>query len=135
MENNMFVEAVLPGAILRKLSDEEMDRYRQPLPTPESRKPTWRWPNEIPIEGQPPDVHAAVQAYAEWMGKSPLPKLLLYAQPGAILRNLVPWCEQNIANLKTQEVGAGVHFLQEDDPHGIGEAIAAWMREELGARN
>jgi haloalkane dehalogenase len=131
MEQNMFVEAVLPGAVLRKLSPEEMDRYREPYPTPESRKPLWRWPNEIPIEGQPADVHVAVQAYSEWLGTSQTPKLLLFAQPGAILRNLVGWCQQNIANLKTGELGPGVHFLQEDDPHGIGEAIAAWMREEV----
>jgi haloalkane dehalogenase len=130
MEQNMFVEAVLPGAILRKLSPEEMDRYREPYPTPESRKPLWRWPNEIPIEGQPPDVQDAVQAYSEWLGRSQTPKLLLWAQPGAILRNLIDWCRQNIANLKAVEVGPGVHFLQEDDPHGIGEAIAAWMRQE-----
>jgi len=100
MEQNMFVEAVLPGAILRKLSPEEMDRYREPYPTPASRKPLWRWPNEIPIDGQPPNVRDAVQAYSEWLGRSQTPKLLLYAQPGAILRNLVGWCRQSIANLK-----------------------------------
>jgi len=112
-----------------------MDRYREPYPTPESRKPIWRWPNEIPIEGQPADVHDAVQAYGESLGRSQTPKLLLYAQPGAILRNLVGWCQQNIANLKTGEFGPGVHFLQEDDPHGIGEAIATWMREETLVEN
>ena len=135
MEQSMFVEAVLPGAVLRKLSPEEMDRYREPYPTPESRKPLWRWPNEIPIEGQPADVHDAVQADGESLGRSQTPKLLLYAQPGAILRNLVGWCQQNIANLKTGELGPGVHFLQEDDPHGIGEAIATWMREETLVEN
>ena len=135
MEQSMFVEAVLPGAVLRKLSPEEMDRYREPYPTPESRKPLWRWPNEIPIEGQPADVHDAVQAYGESLGRSQTPKLLLYAQPGAILRNLVGWCQQNIANLKTGELGPGVHFLQEDDPHGVGEAIATWVREETLVEN
>ncbi len=129
MDNNMFVEMMLPGAILRKLSDEEMNRYREPYPDRESRRPLWRWPNEIPIDGQPVDVHAAVQAYSDWLGMSQVPKLLLWAKPGAILRNLVPWCEENIANLTSVEIGAGVHFLQEDDPLGIGEAIAAWMRE------
>ncbi len=129
MDNNMFVEVVLPGAILRKLSDEEMNRYREPYPDRESRRPLWRWPNEIPIDGEPADVHEIVKAYSEWLGKSPLPKLLLWAQPGAILRNLVGWCEETVANLKSLQVGAGVHFLQEDDPHGIGEAIAQWMEE------
>ena len=129
MEQNMFVEAVLPGAILRKLSPGEMDRYREPYPTPGSRKPLWRWPNGSRSKASP-DVHDPVQAYGEWLGTSQMPKLLLYAQPGAILRNLVGWCRENITNLKTVEVGPGVHFLQEDDPHGIGEAIGAWMREE-----
>jgi len=127
MDNNMFVEATLPGAILRKLSDEEMNRYREPYPDRESRRPLWRWPNEIPIDGEPADVHEIVQAYSEWLGISPLPKLLLHAQPGAIMRNLLGWCEDNIANLKSVDVGAGVHFLQEDTPHEIGEAIREWI--------
>jgi haloalkane dehalogenase len=129
MDNNMFVEMILPGAILRKLSDEEMNRYREPYPDRESRRPLWRWPNEIPIDGEPADVHEIVQAYSEWLGKSPLPKLLLHAQPGAIMRNLLGWCEDNIANLKSVDVGAGVHFLQEDTPHEIGEAIRKWLAE------
>ncbi|HEU4760287.1 MAG TPA: haloalkane dehalogenase, partial [Dehalococcoidia bacterium] len=114
LEQNMFVEGVLPGAVLRKLTDEEMARYREPYPDPASRRPTWRWPNEIPIEGQPADVVAIVEAYRDWLKRSPLPKLLLYAQPGAIMRNLVDWCRQNIANLKAVDIGPGVHFLQED---------------------
>jgi len=129
MDNNMFVEATLPGAMLRKMSDEEMNRYREPYPDRESRRPLWRWPNEIPIDGEPADVHEIVQAYSEWLGKSPVPKLLIWAQPGAIMRELRGWCEKSIANLKIVEVGPGVHFLQEDDPHGIGEAIAAWLRD------
>ncbi len=127
IENNMFVEAVLPGAILRKLSEEEMNRYREPYLEPASRKPLWRWPNEIPIEGQPADVHEAVAAYSEWFKESPVPKLLLYAQPGAIMRHLVGWCEENMRNLKTVGIGAGVHFVQEDRPHEIGRAIGEWM--------
>jgi haloalkane dehalogenase len=129
LEQNAFVEQVLPGAIFRKLSQEEMDLYRQPYPDPASRKPTWRWPNEIPIEGEPADVVEAAQAYAEWLGKSDVPKLLLYAQPGAIMREpLVEWCRKNVRNLKTVDIGAGVHFVQEDRPHEIGEAIAEWYR-------
>jgi haloalkane dehalogenase len=129
LEQNMFVEGVLPGAILRKLSDEEMDRYREPFPDPASRKPTWRWPNEIPVEGEPTDVVEAVQAYADWMGTSEMPKLLLYARPGAILREpLLEWCRNNIRNLKTVDIGPGAHFVQEDRPHEIGEAVAEWYQ-------
>jgi haloalkane dehalogenase len=129
IEQNMFVEAVLPGAILRKLTEEEMNRYREPYVDPPSRKPTWRWPNEIPIEGEPADVTEIAQAYSEWFGKSDVPKLLLYAQPGAIMREpLVEWCRNNMRNLKTVEIGPGAHFVQEDQPHAIGEAIAEWYR-------
>jgi haloalkane dehalogenase len=129
LEQNAFVEQVLPGAILRKLSDEEMDRYREPFRDPASRKPTWRWPNEIPVEGEPADVVEAAQAYADWLGASETPKLLLYAQPGAIIREpLLEWCRKNMRNLKTVDIGPGVHFLPEDRPHEIGEAVAEWYR-------
>jgi haloalkane dehalogenase len=129
INQNMFVEAVLPGAILRNLSAEEMDRYREPYLDPPSRKPTWRWPNEIPIDGEPADVVEAAQAYSEWLGKSDLPKLLLYAKPGAIMREpLIEWCRKNVRNLKTVDIGAGAHFVQEDRPHEIGEAIAEWYK-------
>jgi haloalkane dehalogenase len=107
-----------------------MNRYREPYADPASRKPTWRWPNEIPIEGEPADVVEIVQAYSEWFGKSDVPKLLLRAQPGAIMREpLVEWCGNNMRNLKTVEIGPGAHFVQEDQPHAIGEAIAEWYRE------
>ncbi len=129
VNQNMFVEQVLPGAILRKLSDEEMDRYREPYVDPHSRKPVWRWPNELPIDGEPADVTEIVQAYSEWFGKSDLPTLLLYARPGAIMGEpLVEWCQNNMRNLKTVEIGPGAHFVQEDRPHEIGEAIAEWYR-------
>ena len=129
VNQNAFVEQVLPGAIFRKLSQEEMDRYREPFLDPASRKPVWRWPNELPIEGEPADVVEAAQAYADWLGKSDVPKLLLYAQPGAIMREpLVEWCRKNVRNLKAVDIGPGVHFVQEDRPHEIGEAIAQWYR-------
>jgi haloalkane dehalogenase len=129
MNQNMFVEGVLPGAIIRTLSDEEMNRYREPYVDPPSRKPTWRWPNEVPIEGKPADVVEAVQAYADWLGDSELPKLLLYAKPGAIIREpVLNWCLESIRNLKTVDIGPGSHFVQEDRPHEIGEAVAEWYR-------
>jgi len=129
LEQNFMVEGLLPGAVLRKLTDEEMDRYREPYPDPASRKPIWRWPNEVPIDGEPADVTEIVQAYSDWFGKSDLPKLLLYAQPGAaVTQSVVEWCRQNMRNLKGVDIGAGSHFVQEDQPHAIGEAIAEWYR-------
>ncbi len=129
INQNMFVEQLLPMSILRKLTDEEMNRYREPYVDPPSRKPVWRWPNEIPIDGEPADVVEVAQAYSEWFGESDVPKLLLYAQPGALIRGpLLEWCRNNMRNLKTVDIGAGSHFVQEDQPHEIGEAIAEWYK-------
>ncbi len=126
---NVFVENVLPGSIVRKLSDEEMDRYREPYPTPESRKAVWRWPNEIPAEGEPKDVVEAAAAYWEWLQASDVPKLLFFAQPGAIIRpEMVPALKASLKNLTTVDIGPGVHFVQEDNPHKIGEELVAWYR-------
>ena len=129
INQNMFVEQVLPMSILRKLTDEEMNRYREPYADPPSRKPVWRWPSELPIDGEPADVAEAARAYSEWFGKSDVPKLLLYAQPGAHIQGpLLEWCRNNMRNLKALDIGAGSHFVQEDQPHAIGEAIAEWYR-------
>ena len=129
INQNMFVEQVLPMSILRKLTDEEMNRYREPYADPPSRKPVWRWPSELPIDGEPADVAEAARAYSEWFGKSDVPKLLLYAQPGALMRGpLLEWCRNNMRNLKALDIGAGSHFVQEDQPHAIGEAIAEWYK-------
>lgn len=127
MEQSMFVEAVLPGAVLRKLSDEEMARYREPYPDAKSRTPSWRWPNDLPMEGEPADMVEAVQANADWMTQTRVPKLMLYAQPGALMpAPLVEWCKSSFPNLKAVDIGPGVHFIQEDQPHAIGKAIADW---------
>ncbi len=127
VNQNMFVEQLLPGSVVRKLSDEEMDRYREPFKEPSSRKPLWRWPNELPIAGEPPDVVEAVGAYNQWLQQSDLPKLLFYATPGAlVLPPVIEWLEQNLKNFGKVDIGQGVHFLQEDNPHLIGSELAAW---------
>src|SRR5205807_9595569 len=118
----------LPNAILRKLSDEEMAEYRRPFAEPgEGRRPTLTWPRQIPVEGEPADVHAIATEYADWLGTSNVPKLFLKAEPGAILAN------DTLVNLVrgwpalTEKTVAGIHFVQEDSPDEIGRAIAAWM--------
>ena len=129
VNRNAFVEQVLPGAIMRKLSDGEMARYREPFLEPGARRPVWRWPNEIPVDGEPADVTALVGEYSAWLGASSVPKLLLHAQPGAILRkDLVAWCRDHVRNLTTVDIGPGLHFVQEDRPHEIGEALGTWYR-------
>lgn len=128
LQNNYFIEEILPNAILRKLSDEEMGEYRRPFAEPgEGRRPTLTWPRQIPIAGEPPDVSAVSAAYAGWLGTSPVPKLFLKAEPGAILAN------DTLVNLVrgwpalTEKKVAGIHFVQEDSPHEIGRALADWM--------
>jgi haloalkane dehalogenase len=128
LEKNLFIEAVLPGSILRKLSDEEMDVYRRPFKTPgEDRRPTLTWPRQIPLGGTPEDVVEVVQSYADWMASNDLPKLFINADPGAILIGAQrefcrTWKNQTELTVK------GNHFLQEDSPHEIGEAIAKWRK-------
>ncbi len=126
---NVFVERVLPGSMIRKLTEVEMNRYREPFPDPPSRKAVWRWPNEVPIEGEPKDVTEAVTAYHEWLKRSDVPKLLFHAQPGALIpAPAVDWCRQNLKNLKMVDIGPGIHFLQEDNPHLIGEELGKWYQ-------
>ncbi len=128
LKDNYFIEEILPKAILRKLSDEEMTEYRKPFAEPgESRRPTLTWPREIPIEGEPADVSAIAADYADWLGSSDVPKLFLKAEPGAILAS------DRLVNLVrgwpalTEKTVSGIHFVQEDSPDEIGHAIADWI--------
>ncbi|HXM58253.1 MAG TPA: haloalkane dehalogenase [Candidatus Dormibacteraeota bacterium] len=128
LERNIFVENVLPGSVLRPLTDEEMAEYRRPFLEPgERRRPTLAWPREIPVEGEPPDVTEIVRAYGEWLRESPVPKLFVNAEPGAILTGAQrefcrAWPNQ------TEVTVRGSHFIQEDSPAEIGQAIARWLR-------
>jgi len=129
VNQNVFIEQVLPRGIVRTLTEEEMNHYREPFKDPQTRKPLWRWPNEIPIEGHPADVAEAVATYNAKLRQSDLPKLLFYATPGAIMHApVVQWCQQNMKNLKTVDIGSGIHFLQEDNPHLIGSELANWHK-------
>jgi haloalkane dehalogenase len=128
LQDNFFIEKVLPGAILRKLSDEEMAEYRRPFAQPgESRRPTLTWPREIPIEGDPADVTAIVDAYAEWLKTSSVRKLFLKAEPGGILAGGKVLEHARNLPAQTEVTVKGVHFVQEDSPDEIGKAIAGWI--------
>lgn len=128
LKNNLFVERILPGSIIRKLSDDEMNVYRRPYAEAgESRRPMLTWPREIPLDGEPEDVNEIVKGYSEWLAKSPIPKLFINAEPGAILIGAQRefcrrWPNQREVTVK------GVHFVQEDSPDEIGAAIADWYR-------
>lgn len=128
LEKNTFVERVLPGSILRDLRDEEMDVYRRPfIETGEDRRPTLTWPRQIPIDGEPIEVVEIVQDYADWLSGTELPKLFVNADPGAILIGPQREFCRSWPN-QTEVTVAGNHFLQEDSPDEIGEAIATWRR-------
>ena len=105
-----------------------MAEYRRPFAEPgEGRRPTLTWPRQIPIAGEPADVHAIAMQYADWLGTSNVPKLFLKAEPGAILTN------DTLVNLVrgwpalTEKTVAGIHFVQEDSPDEIGREIVSWM--------
>ena len=128
LEKNLFIEALLPGAILRDLSEAEMTVYRRPfLSAGEARRPTLTWPRQIPIDGEPAEVVEIAQAYANWLSQdAAVPKLFVNAAPGALLTGEArefcrAWPNQ------TEVTVAGNHFIQEDSPHEIGAALSEWL--------
>jgi haloalkane dehalogenase len=126
LERNMFVERVLPGSVLRKLTEAEMAEYRRPYPKAEDRWPTLTWPRQIPIAGEPADVVQIAADYAQWMAQNGIPKLFVNAEPGAILIGAPRDFCRSWKN-QTEVTVAGSHFIQEDSGPVIGRAVAGWM--------
>jgi haloalkane dehalogenase len=127
LERNMFVERVLPGSVLRKLTEAEMTEYRRPYLEAGDRWPTLTWPRQIPIAGEPADVVAIAQAYSQWMAQNDVPKLFVNAEPGAILTGASREFCRSWKN-QTEVTVPGSHFIQEDSGPAIGRAVAGWMR-------
>jgi haloalkane dehalogenase len=129
LQENFFVERVLPKAVLRTLSIEEMAAYRRPFAEPgEGRRPMLTWVRQIPIEGKPADVAAIVASYAEWLATSDVPKLFVKAEPGVLLSGGANLDFARGLPAQTEVTVVGVHCVQEDSPDEIGRAIAGWMR-------
>ena len=129
IEENHFVEQVLPGFISRDLDQAAHDHYRQPFLEKSSRKQINQWPNEVPIGGEPANVADAVAAYNSWLLETETPFLFLYASPGALNPpEVVDWWAERAKNIETVYIGAGLHFVQEDQPYAIGRAISDWYR-------
>ncbi len=126
LEKNVFVERILPGSVLRDLTEEEMAEYRRPYLEPgESRRPMLTWPREIPIDGHPADVAKVVAEYSSWLSGSEVPKLFVDADPGAILTGPQrDFCRAWPNQVETTV--AGIHFIQEDSSAEIGAAIRTW---------
>ena len=128
LEQNIFVESVLPAQIRRQLSDEEMDHHRQPFANPgEDRRPTLSWPRNVPIDGEPAYVVSVVNDYSSWLAESDVPKLFVNAEPGAIVGGRIRDLIRSWPNL-TETTVSGLHFVQEDSPDEIGTAVAQFVR-------
>jgi haloalkane dehalogenase len=127
LEENFIIEKELPTCMLRKLTEEEMNTYRKPYLEPgESRRPTLTWRREVPVAGKPSDVYEIIQNYGKWLASSKIPKLFIEALPGVMFEShrqfARSWPNQQHMKIK------GGHFVQEDSPHEVGEAIASWMK-------
>jgi haloalkane dehalogenase len=142
LDQSVFIEQALPRLVIAGLTDEDMVAYRKPYPTRDSRAPLLQWPRELPLDGEPADVVARVEAYDDWLAHSPeVPKLLLTFEPGPgqmMTADVVAWCAQNIAGLETERCGPAGHHAPEDQPDAIAAAIVAWadrhrLRSDLPA--
>jgi haloalkane dehalogenase len=128
LEGNAFVEGVLPLATARKLTDEEMSVYRAPFPTPESRRPTWRFPNELPIAGEPADVQSTLENAHRALAHSSYPKMLFVGNPGALVSpTFAKSFVKGFKNCRVMQLGSGIHYLQEDQAEVIGATVNEWL--------
>jgi haloalkane dehalogenase len=128
LEENAFVENVLPGATARKLTEDEMAVYRAPFLTPESRRPTWRFPNDLPIAGEPADVYAVIEEAHRALVQSSYPKLLFVGDPGALVSPaFAERFTRELESCRVVHIGPGIHYLQEDNPVAIGSVLYEWL--------
>lgn len=127
LEKNVFVERILPSSVIRDLTEEEMEVYRHPFREPgETRRPTLTWPRELPIDDEPEDVVEIVENYSRWMSETDIPKLFINAEPGVILTGeMREFCRT--WSMQEEVTVEGLHFIQEDSPREIGEAIADFV--------
>jgi len=129
LNRNAFIEKILPSSVMRPLTETEMEHYRAPFKTPEDRQPTLNWPRTLPINGEPADIVALISDYANWLEKdASVPKLFINAEPGSVLvgrqrEYCRTWPNQSEVTVK------GLHFIQEDSPVEIGQAVAQWLKE------
>lgn len=129
IDENYFVEGVLPGFISRPLTQEAHDVYRKPFLTKKSRIQVNQWPNEMPIGEVPKATHDVVTAYNAWLERTNTPWLFLYATPGALNPpEAAEYWSKRANNIETVYIGPGIHYVQEDQPYAIGRAISDWYR-------
>ncbi len=129
VEQNLFIEGVLPMMTVRTLSEDEHNAYRQPWLDPASRKILCKFPQNLCIGGEPKAINDMQQTYMTWLQETEIPKLAIYAEPGLLLpEEMATWCQDNMPNCQVAKVGPGLHYIQEDCPREIGQAPSAWLR-------
>ncbi|WP_214321947.1 haloalkane dehalogenase [Nonomuraea sediminis] len=130
LDQTFLIDTAFTGGVLNPLTPEELEPYRAPYPTRESRRPLLRWTRSIPLDGEPADVASRVEAYGKWLATSDdVPKLLLTfdSSPTLLITDeLATWCEQNIASLEHVHVGPAGHHATEDQPDAIATALTEW---------
>ncbi|TYB50639.1 haloalkane dehalogenase [Nonomuraea sp. PA05] len=135
LDDNAFLRG-LPGSVATPMADEDTQAYLRPYPTRESRLPLLRWARSMPLDGEPADVVARIEAFDRWLAASvEVPKLLIDFRPGPGMmwtRETIDWCRANIASLEVveREEVAG-HHTPEDHPEVIAEVVTAWMAKHL----
>ena len=134
LDDNMFVEQVLPAGMAHRLSDDEFAAYRAPFLKPSHRAPILRWTREIPVKGDPADVTAVVESNQRVLATAEVPVLLMYATPGAVVTTTeVEWCRRNCPDVDLVDLGPGTHFLPEDRPTEIVSALLDWLPSTAGS--
>lgn len=129
---NAFLNMVMPLLTQRRLTRAEKKSYKAPFRERRHRKPMLAWPRDIPIGGSPPETHRIFEHISQFLRETTLPKLLIYARPGAMVdEEVVKWCIQNMSNLETRYIGEGKHYIQEDHPHQTGKVLASWYSQKL----
>jgi haloalkane dehalogenase len=129
VENNFFLKWFMPMATGRRLSAAEKAYYGQPYLDKSARKPVRVWPTQIPIDGEPPEMYQIVSAYRAALEQSSIPKLLLWGKPGLIIKEQdVQQLQSALPNIEVVYVGKGKHYLPEDQPENIGNALATWYQ-------
>jgi len=128
LQENQFVEGLVPSAIMRTLDDDEWAEYLRPWRNAgEDRRPVLAWPREIPIDGEPADVHATIEAVAQFLSTTPIPKLFINVEPGLAMTDRERGFVRTFPNQIEVTVN-GLHFAQEDSPDEIGDAIAEFVQ-------
>ena len=129
LQDNFFIDEVLAKmGVAKPLGENVLAHYNSHYPTPASRRPLLQWPREVPVAGKPAHSVEVVRRYSQWFLESDIPKLMIHAEPGALIPpEAAEYLKANLKNLNTVNIGAGVHFLQEDNPEAISSALADWL--------